>query len=377
MASTSTPLSASLPPPSLPSPAIRERLRHNNFDGLRLIFASMVVVFHVALLSQAPQLAWFRQYVSSTFAVQAFFVVSGFLVTMSFERTKSLGDYVKKRLLRIAPAYMLVVLIAAFALASMSTLSPMQYFTDPEWRSYVISNLMLSNFKQPTLPGVFTQNFEAAVNGSLWTIKLEVMFYCCVPFVVWAVRRFGYKPVLAALFVVSIGWQAAFLSISDNDSDLAARLAKQLPGQLAFFGGGAFAYYRTRDGLPPPPAWAAALAAIGYALAQGIVLTVIAPICATLIVYWAAIRVRELWSAHKTGDFSYGLYLYHFPIAQVLIALGLFKTMPIIGFCTAFAIALLAAILSWNLIEKRALKLAHWRIRRRAAPGSRPNDRPF
>lgn len=323
----------------------------------------MVVLFHVALLSQAPQLAWFRQYVSSTFAVQAFFVVSGFLVTMSFENTRSLVDYGKKRLFRIAPAYMLVVLVAAFALVSISTLSPLQYFTNPEWRDYVISNLMMSNFKQPTLPGVFTQNYQAAVNGSLWTIKLEVMFYCCVPFIVWAIRRFGYKRVLATLFVVSVAWQVVFLSVSADSMDLAGRLAKQLPGQLAFFGGGAFAFYRTRAGLPPPPAWAAALGAIGYALAQGVVLTVIAPLCVTLIVYWAAIRVRQLWSAHDTGDFSYGLYLYHFPIAQVLIALGLFRTMPVVGLIIVFATTLLAAILSWHLIEKRALKFTHWRMR--------------
>lgn len=324
----------------------------------------MVVVFHVALLSQAVPLGWMTHYVSSTFAVQAFFVVSGFLVTMSFENTRSLVDYVKKRLFRIAPAYILVILVAALALVQISTLSPAQYFSAPEWRSYVISNLMLSNFKQPTLPGVFAQNFEPAVNGSLWTIKLEVMFYCVVPFIVWAIRRVGYKPVLAALFVFSVAWHGSLLWLSElHHSDFAARLAKQLPGQLAFFGGGAFAYYRTRDGLPPPPAWLAVLGVVGYVATSGLSHTIVAPISATLIVYWAAIRVPQLWSAQGTGDFSYGLYLYHFPIAQTLIALGVFVAWPVGGLVAVYLLALTAAIFSWHVVERNALKLAHRRAR--------------
>lgn len=349
---------------------IRDRLRSNNFDGLRLVFASMVVLFHVGLLSQAAPLAGLYRYISSTFAVQAFFVVSGFLVTMSYENTRSFADYAKKRLLRIAPAYVTVILVAAFSLALISTVPIDQYFTDPQWRSYVISNLMLSNFKQPTLPGVFTENFEPAVNGSLWTIKLEVMFYCTVPVIVWAIRRFGYKPVLAVLFVLSVAWHGGFEYISAlKNSDFAARLAKQLPGQLAFFGGGAVAYYRTRDGLPPPPIWAAVAAAIVYAVSQGGAYTVLSPVCVTLIVYWASIGVPQIWSAKRTGDFSYGLYLYHFPIAQTLIALGSFAIAPVWSLLAVCGLATFTAVLSWHLIEKRALRLAHRRTQTTAARG--------
>ncbi|MBX8900736.1 acyltransferase [Sphingomonas melonis] len=324
----------------------------------------MVVLFHVGLLSQAPQISFLYRYISSTFAVQAFFVVSGFLVTMSYENTKSITDYAKKRFFRIAPAYITVILVAAFALCAISSLSITNYFTDPQWRMYVFSNLALSNFKQPALPGVFSDNFESAVNGSLWTIKLEVMFYCIVPFIVLAIRRFGYKSVLAFVFLFSVVWHASFVHVSNlHGSDLAARLAKQLPGQLAFFGGGAFAFYRTRDGLPPPPLWAALIGAVGYFFASGILYTLVAPICVTLIVYWASICVPQLWSAQRWGDFSYGLYLYHFPIAQVLIALGVFAVAPVAGVFAVCVIALLASMLSWHIIEKRALKLAHRRTR--------------
>jgi peptidoglycan/LPS O-acetylase OafA/YrhL len=331
----------------------------NNFDGMRLVFASMVVLFHVGLLSEAPALAWLRL-ISATFAVQAFFFVSGFLVVMSYDRSSALTGYFKKRFLRIAPAYCVVVIGAAVLLAGMSDLPASAYFTSPDWRSYVVSNLLLSNFAHPWLPGVFADNVEQAVNGSLWTIKVEVMFYITVPFIVWAVRRFGYRPALATIFVASILWYAGFtLAAHLGGGDLAERLAKQLPGQLGFFAGGALAYYRTREGLSPPPAWAAGAGALVYLVTDGPVGQALAPVCVTLIAYWAAIGVRQLWSAHRIGDISYGIYLYHFPIAQTLIALGVFAVAPVAGVAAVVASTLMLAFLSWHLVEKRALRLAH------------------
>jgi peptidoglycan/LPS O-acetylase OafA/YrhL len=341
---------------------IKDRLKSNNFDGLRLIFASMVVVFHIGILSQAPILAPLYKMVSSLFAVQAFFVVSGFLVTMSFEGTRSVGGYFRKRILRIFPAYITCVTLAAVLLVFLSELPVAEYFTSAEWRRYVVLNLMLSNFAQPTLPGVFTEQFEPIVNGSLWTIKLEVLFYCAVPFIVWAVRRFGYVRVLACIFVGSICWNATFRYLGDTTgSDFLVRLAKQLPGQMAYFAGGAWAFYRTREGRAPMPAWAAMAGAIIYAVSNGITGIVAGPICVTMIVYWAAIAVPRLWGAQRWGDFSYGLYLYHFPIAQSAIALGLFSTAPLLGFCVVIAISVLVAICSWHLLEKPALRFAHRR----------------
>jgi peptidoglycan/LPS O-acetylase OafA/YrhL len=333
-----------------------ERLKVNNFDGLRLIFASMVVVFHIGLLSNEASLSWLATYVSSTFAVQAFFVVSGFLVFMSCETSSSLKRYFSKRIFRIFPAYFVVVVLSAILLAPLSTFPAAAYFSSPDWWSYLGSNLILSNFSHPSLPGVFSRNVETAVNGSLWTIKVEVMFYCCVPVMVWLIRKFGHLPVLLLAIIGSITWHYGFFVAGQmTDTDLFLRLAKQLPGQLSFFAGGALAYYRTRDGKQPPPAWSAALAVAAYALADGAASHVVAPIAVPIIVYWAAVAVPRLWSTESTGDFSYGLYLYHFPIAQALIASGVFAISPVVGLFVTLALAIAASIVSWFLIEKRAL----------------------
>ena len=330
-------------------------LKENNFDALRLIFASMVVLFHTGLLSQARGLAW-TAHVSATFAVQAFFVVSGFLVTMSYENTRSARSYFLKRLRRIAPAYIVVVVTAAVALSMLSTLPPSAYFSSPQTWRYLGLNLVLSNFSAPTLPGVFTTNFIPAVNGSLWTIKIEVAFYCLVPLMVMGARRFGPSRLLAAVFAGSVAWKLGFdLAYAHGGAEIYSKLAKQVPGQLSFFAGGAWAYYRTRNCLGIR-FWMAAVAALVYFFGEGFVFQdVTAPLAVTAIVYWSAVAAPRMPEVPRRDDFSYGLYLYHFPIIQSFIALNVFQYSTVLAVLALALTVTGCAVISWRYIEQPIL----------------------
>lgn len=340
---------------------VSNRLRSNNFDGLRLVFASMVVLFHIGILTQNDTLYWMTKYISSTFAVQAFFFVSGFLIFMSYERSDSMFLYFKKRFFRIIPAYVLVVFVSAFLLVGLSELSAFDYFRSLEWWRYLFYNLMLANFSAPTLPGVFLSNAEPTVNGSLWTIKIEVAFYIMVPFLVWLIKKFGYKKVLFGVFLLSVMWKCGFyLAEMVTGNVYYLKFSKQLPGQLSFFVGGAYAYYRTRNGMTPVSGLLALLGVIGYVFSEGVLHQFLAPFCVTLIVYWAAIKLPFLWSAKKHGDISYGLYLFHFPVVQALIAIGALEYLsayPFLGISLFMSFVL--AKLSWIYVENVALKFAH------------------
>jgi peptidoglycan/LPS O-acetylase OafA/YrhL len=339
---------------TLLKPLSADRLRDNNFDALRLVFASMVVLYHIGILSQAATLAWSLR-VSAAFAVQAFFVVSGFLVTMSFENSSSIKSYVSKRLRRIAPAYIAVIIGAALGLSAISTLPLGEYFANRELWRYIAFNLLLSNFSAPDLPGVFQSNFMSSVNGSLWTIKIEVAFYCVVPFVVWATRRAGAFKVLAAIIVASLIWRLGFSAAAiATGKNIYGQLAKQLPGQMCFFAGGAWAYYRTRRG-KSISALVAAAGVIVYAISGGWFYDFSAPLAVTAIVYWAALAGPRLPSAAKHGDFSYGVYLYHFPLIQTFIALGLFQWSPLTGWMTTVTFVLFCAVISWKFVERPSL----------------------
>lgn len=335
---------------------VAQRLTINNFDLLRLIFASMVMVFHIGILTQQPSLSWLQDYVSSSFGLQGFFFVSGFLVTMSYDKSSTLASYAWKRARRILPAYVAVVLLAAFVFVVLSKLPWNEYFANPQWRSYVVWNLLLMNFVSPDLPGLFEENFKQTVNGSLWTIKVEVMFYCMMPIMAFLGRRVGTWNVMIGLLLASLAWRVGFERYAQfTGVEFWSKLAIQAPGQFAYFVAGAIAYERTRLGLPPPKAWMAAMAVITYAVTPGLTHELIAPFAVGIVVYWAAIAVPFVGQASRYGDFSYGVYLYHWPIIQALIVLGAFAYAPVAAALTTMALSLVLAVCSWYLVERRFL----------------------
>lgn len=191
------------------------RLTRNNFDLLRLLFAVTVLLVHSYGLSGFRQLSIFTDFLSSTVAVKAFFVVSGFLIFMSYERSSSIASYAKKRFRRIYPAYFTVVMLCAIGLIIVSSKSAGDYFSF-DWIKYIYTNLAFLNFLQPTLPGVFDSNKISAVNGALWTLKIEAMFYLTVPFFVFLFRRFSHFLIIIFFYFSSITYAEIMAVIADR-----------------------------------------------------------------------------------------------------------------------------------------------------------------
>jgi peptidoglycan/LPS O-acetylase OafA/YrhL len=130
------------------------RIRDNNFDLLRLLFAGSVFLWHLYVLTRAPALEVLTLLVSSNIAVKGFFVISGFLVMMSYENSSSVREYAGKRLRRIYPAYAAVVLACAIAGAFLTAL-PLAAYVSVDLARYLAANLVFLNFLAPTLPGLF------------------------------------------------------------------------------------------------------------------------------------------------------------------------------------------------------------------------------
>ena len=114
-------------------------------------------------------------------AVCTFFFISGFLVTRSLTKSRSLVVFAVARGLRILPGLAVVTILAALVLGPLvTTLSLAEYFVNPRVASY-FRNIQLD--MHYNLPGVFTHNAMQAVNGSLWTLKFEIMMYIALPVV--------------------------------------------------------------------------------------------------------------------------------------------------------------------------------------------------
>lgn len=339
----------------------------NNFDLLRLALASTVFLVHADVLSGAPALQSLGRFLSTDFAVKGFFAVSGYLVFMSFESSASVRQYFDKRIRRIAPAYVVVILAAALAGAILTDRDLQRYVSEGALR-YLAANLVFANFLAPALPGVFETNPLPTVNGALWTLKIEVMFYLTLPLAAMLFRSFGRIRVIFALYALSVAYSVACnLAFERTGDPLYAILARQFPGQLAFFMCGALMYYVSPP-LKRAPYAAAFAIACAYVAFMGSAEPVLGPLAISYAVLYFALAFPYLGNFGRFGDFSYGVYILHFPILQCLILAGLFADHPVRDLAIASAVVLSAAVLLWHLVEKRFLRRSsHYR---RAEAGS-------
>jgi peptidoglycan/LPS O-acetylase OafA/YrhL len=292
------------------------------------------------------------QRLSSEVAVRSFFVVSGFLIFKSFEESSSTYSYFGKRLRRIYPAYCSVI-IACAVLGALLSSQPWQSYFGLGFIKYIAANLVFLNFLAPDLPSLFGQNPLSAVNGALWTLKIEVMFYLLVPLMVLAMRRLGYLRVLVALYLLSVAYfeLVGHLAQKAGASGLLPEIQRQLPGQLAYFVAGALGYYY----LPFFSRWGwrlAALAVLAFALQAWLPWTLLGPLALATLVVFAACLVPSLGNFGKYGDFSYGIYILHFPLLQTLVASAWFKGRPGSLLLVSAALLLLLAVLLWKWVEQ-------------------------
>lgn len=336
----------------------------NNFDLLRLILALSVCLAHIGGVSGIQAFSPMGDYFNSSIAVDCFFVVSGFLIFRSYNRSSSLLSYYSKRLRRIYPAYLTVVLLAAIVLPLLIGSGANLIFS-AEWFRYLFSNLIFLNFLQPHLSGIFSANALAVINAPLWTIKIEVLFYLSVPLIFFLFRNRKKWLILVLLYSASISYSLFLIHLYLNTGfDLYLRLEKQLPGQLAFFlsGGGLYIYFSIFKNhylklLLPSLLF---LTFKGSTFIPEIY--PFYPLALAITVLSFALIFPYLGNWGKYGDISYGVYIYHFPILQVFTYLGLLKEHPWIGFSFFIFAVLVTSACSYHFIERPFLrKSSHYR----------------
>lgn len=328
----------------------------NNFDAVRLGLALIVVFCHVAVLTQLAAFQPFLTYLSADFAVKGFFVLSGCLVTRSFLSSASGLEYAQKRVRRIYPAYVTTIAVAWLIGLAATSLSATEFLRSAEAYKYLAANASFLNFLQPTLPGVFEQHPVPVMNGSLWTIKVELCLYACLPVLVFLFRRIGAFPTAAMAFAVAVIWDLLLGHWPGLSPKMAAELGRQFPGALHLFAFGALYTVEERR-LKPLLGWLALGAFLAFLLLQDHSLRIIVePVCYAACVLFLATSLPVQLPVGKWGDLSYGTYLLHFPLIQLFIHLGLFQNSPWLGLTLLLPTVLIAAFLLWHFIEKPFLK---------------------
>lgn len=301
-----------------------------NFDLMRLIAALLVVVSHTFPLAGLPPFTIRGVEDLGALGVSIFFVISGYLVTASYQRDPK--TYLVKRILRIEPGLIASLAVTVVLLSFVTTAPPAEY-----WRAgalYVLRNALLYPATY-ALPGVFeAAPLAGVVNGVLWTLRLEFTFYL----VLLVIRA---RPPL--VFALLAACTAVFVTMTFTHPDWAAEKSTRIAflgarNGLLFFAGAAIQLLRWRV-----PLWLGAVSALAFPL--------LGPLALPTAVLGLA-RPGKL-----PADLSYGVYIYAFPLQQVLGAYGQLNV------ATAVLAVIPFALMSWFLVERPALRLK---------PGPRP-----
>jgi peptidoglycan/LPS O-acetylase OafA/YrhL len=326
---------------------------NNCFDFLRIVFAVNILLAHLGELSQNKNLYFLSNYTNAIIGIKGFFVISGFLVAKSYLNTSSLNKYFIKRVKRIVPAYIFVLLLTVLVLAFFGKYSFLEYFKDINVYKYLGWNLVFLNFMYPCLPGLFENNLICAVNGSLWTLKVEEGFYIVLPFIFYIIKKVK-KPFIVLITIYFLSLLYWFLMDDYFNKPL---LAKQLPGYLAYFVVGIFLYLNLDFVLKNnKKLLLIAISMLTISHYMDLNINIFYPAVFGTLVIIAAYSLSFLNNFGKFGDFTYGIYIYHFPIIQLFRQHNLFERYnPILMASYVIAITFLFAAFSWYYIEKRFL----------------------
>jgi peptidoglycan/LPS O-acetylase OafA/YrhL len=359
-------------------PTVRQLLLEHSvaLNIVRLVLALLVLVSHTYPLGGfGADPAWptFRPSTSlGGFAVGGFFALSGLLVTMSGLR-RSPYEFIRSRFLRIVPAYLAVIVVAAVVLGPAIWLSDHGtlggYFnlgvTGPAM--YVARNLLFPVGLQYAINDVFATStpyglltHSSAVNGSLWTLPMELRCYLVALAVVVVGRGLGSTKVATAAlgFVAGILFVTHF-SATAGQAITPAWLVPPLPELLfVFLCGAVLGTLATRIHATPLLFGAGLLVFVGASFAGGLCFRTVGLGSLAIVLPGIAALIPAKHLGFFRNDLSYGSYVWAFPVQQTLAYAGL-ATSKILFILTAGLATLVLAALSWFLIEQPALRLRH------------------
>jgi peptidoglycan/LPS O-acetylase OafA/YrhL len=328
--------------------------RDNNFNLIRLIAATSVLISHsYALLGQSEPLENLLGVNLGNLSVYIFFATSGFLLTNSLSRNHDVYRFIKARSLRIFPALwvMLAITIILFGLIFRSS-DLLGYLIEKPTIRYIAYNSSLIFGIAYTIPSI---HGGSAINGSLWSLRPELQMYIGL-LALLVISRFctALSQVTAgAIFHWGVVATFATCVIAGTFSSIDRHGLIMLGGM--FFGGSTICL--TSKHVTPRTGIAILGAALLLLLSHQISILSILMIALPLATITAAyLPSRILFNYNRLGDYSYGIYLYAFPIQKLLIWFRITQQ-PIEMIIYAALAALAFAVLSWHLVEKPALRL--------------------
>lgn len=337
--------------------------RDNNYNLLRFLAAASVIFSHAYPMSGvvSDPLERLVGFSLGHLAVDVFFVISGFLVTGSLLSRRDLASFAVARALRLFPVLVVGALFCAFVVGPLQTELPVgRYLSHPETWKFVAMNSVPWPFGIAyTLPGVFLDvPVRGAVNGSLWSLPWELSMY--VALTALGALAFTARPLVSErtlrrlLLAIGAVATAGFTVYEAFDFPYLFHVSQGLRLTSLFFGGAALLVLSDRVVLSGRIALLAAALLVADFLLPRPLMAVYAAALVYLVIWLAYAPSGPLMAYNRVGDYSYGTYVYAFPIGQCVAAwLPGAPAAVIIAITLPATLAL--AIPSWHLLEERML----------------------
>ena len=353
-----------------------KRFRVNNFDLLRLAAAMQVVIYHSSIWMDIgnPESSWLLSLIHRIPGVPIFFFVSGFLISRSYETNSKLSDYSRNRAFRIFPALwacFVVSLLMVYFSGYFSTVAvPLTTFV-----AWSVTQLSFLQFYTPTFMDGFG---NGVLNGSLWTISVELQFYVITPLLYLSLRslsKAAFDGVLVVLIVIFAAFNVFYHHVVPGFNLLETEGMTMKLGYVSFapwvymFFIGILAQRNFEPlrnlsvGIAKVPLFIILYILVSYLTIDvfsfgeaGQKLDPISYIALCFCIMSIAYTLPDIANLIlRRNDISYGLYIYHMPVVNLFIYLG--YTGRISHQLMAIGCSLVLASLSWFLIERPVMKL--------------------
>ena len=352
----------------------KENFKTNNLNAIQFFMSVLVIYSHAFSLGAATidgeVIKWLTgtRYSAGSLAVAVLFIVSGFLVSASYENSRSVIQYFKNRVFRIFPGLVAVVAACVFILGPcVTTLSTKAYFESPETRIY-LKNVLLYPIRW-NLPGVFASNaYPNSVNGALWTLPHQFSLYIFLG-VLGFLGLLRHKNTSLLCFTVFAFAHVTHLSGGKLQGILNSYgMTWDATLYLGMYFSAGMVAYAYRDVLRLTKK-GAVTAALGLLFAWFVAKEhfISTSVFGTYLILYLAYCTKPI--RFGVEHLSFGLYIYGFPVQQTITFLFGGKVSPWLNMAIALPCALLCAWLSDLCVERPAIKLKKYLTVRKWIPG--------
>jgi len=322
--------------------------KNNNFGFLRLLFAYLVIISHSSELLDGNRNREILTTIFGTlsfgeFAVDGFFLISGYLIYQSFDQSKNIKNFLIKRVLRIFPAYILATLISILIFAPISSgWRVLQALTLSDFFNLLITTFTL---REPVISGVFKLNHYPTLNGSMWTISYEFLCYLTIPLTTFFLRtRFCY--LLFAILILCTYCYSQFGEVEHHILHTSIRLFTSFVVGCFFYKFRSYIIWDERVAI-------FCLFTLSFLMFNKLLAELSLFIAGGYILFYFAFNYKNnvLHAIGIKHDISYGVYLYAWPI-QNLLAQYYPNINPIYLSMITIILVSILGYLSWSIVEK-------------------------